>query len=212
MEHRGEALQDFHFLRICSICCVETACIVVLEVAKTHVMVLVVVHSQSVAEAVEHPEKEHAVVTHERPDGRGGELLGVDIYGMVHGVLVVGSSHFRSPHDQGKDTVRQVHAEHTAEFEDDDREDNNSAEDVDIDCLVTEDSEGGDGGGEQGVNEQVGAHGYDMAMVDTENGGRRRMDLNGSSLATENSTDCFPNLPHSRSILWDQICSSNGQE
>ena len=134
---------------------------------------------------------------------------------MVHEVLVVGSSHFRRPHDQGKDTVRQVREyaeEHTEEFEDDDREDNNSAEDVDIDCLVTEDSEGGDGGGELGVNEQVDDQEYDMAMVDTANGGRRRMDLNGSSLATENSTDCFPNLPHSRSILWDQICSSNGQE
>lgn len=191
----------------------ETVGTVGLEVVKTHAMVVLAVHSRSVAEAEEHPEREHAAVTREGPDGRGVEVL--DIYGMVHGVLVVGSSHFRRHHDQGKDTVRQVHEyaeEHTAEFEDDDREDNNSAEDVDIDCLVTEDSEGGDVGGEQGVNGQVDGQGYDMAMVDTENGGRRRMDLNGSSLATENLTDCFPSLPHLHSILWDQICSSNGQE
>ena len=41
----------------------ETVGTVELEVVKTHAMVVVAVHRRSVAEAEEHPEREHAVVT-----------------------------------------------------------------------------------------------------------------------------------------------------
>ena len=177
---------------------------------QTHAMVVIVaVHNQGVV-VEEYPEREHEMVTREAPDGHGGELRGVGIGGMVHVVLPVGSSHVRRLPDRGKDTVRRV-AGQTVEFEEDVREDNdnNAEEDVDIDCSVMEDIEDGDGGGERGVNEQVDAH---MAMVDTENDGLRRMDRNGSSLATENASGCLRDLRLGRWILWGQICSSDGKE
>lgn len=183
----------------------ETVDIVELAVAKTYAMVVVVaVHNQGVVEV--HPEREHEVVTREAPDGHGVELLGVGIYGIVDVVLAVGSSRFRRLPDRGKDTFRRADGQ-TVENEE---EDNNSAEDADIDCSVTEDIEGGDVGGVQRVNEQVDIP--DMGMVDTESGGLRRKDQNGSSLATENSTGCFPARPRLRSILLGRICSSNGKE